>query len=148
MEASENPYLPPKTIGSPQTSHQIALERLSIPAYGLLFASAVTYFAIGLGTLTCFILFQKERKPYAGSSLQICLQFSPLYLVMLGCSAAAAYAAFQMLRGRQIHVCFAGAILSMLPLFTPGFVLGIPFGIWAYLVLLRKDTRAAFEEVQ
>lgn len=146
MEANENPYRSPNTSGPPLTRHQAALKRLSLPAVGLLFASTATCLGIGMGVLACALLFYLEKKPYAGSPLQICLEFSPLYLVMLGCSAAVAYSAIQMRRGRRIHICFAGAILSLLPGFTPGLILGIPFGLWALLLLFHQDTRAAFSE--
>ncbi len=56
------------------------------------------------------------------------------------------YTGVQLLRGRQYNICIIGAILAAIPMITPCFVLGIPFAIWALVVLLRKDTRAAFAE--
>jgi len=37
------------------------------------------------------------------------------------------------------------SILAMLPI-SPGCLLGVPFGIWALSVLLRKDVKKAFAD--
>jgi len=37
------------------------------------------------------------------------------------------------------------SILAMLPI-SPGCVLGVPFGIWALSVLLRKEVKKAFAD--
>jgi hypothetical protein len=38
-----------------------------------------------------------------------------------------------------------GAILACIPLLSPFLILGIPFGIWALVVLNRPDIKAAFQ---
>jgi hypothetical protein len=45
---------------------------------------------------------------------------------------------------RDYRFCRRCCILAMLPLF--GFVVGLPFGIWALWVLRRPDVKAAFAE--
>lgn len=39
----------------------------------------------------------------------------------------------------------AAAVLALIPICSPCFVLGIPFGIWAIVLLLRADVRARFQ---
>lgn len=56
------------------------------------------------------------------------------------------YAAIQMLRGRQYVICILGACVSLMPFLSPCIFIGVPFGIWALVILLQKDTRAAFAE--
>lgn len=56
------------------------------------------------------------------------------------------YAAIQMLRGRQYRMCIVGACAAIIPFLSPCLFYGFPFGIWALVILLRQDTRAAFAE--
>jgi hypothetical protein len=46
---------------------------------------------------------------------------------------------------KNYRFCRFSAVLAMLPL-GMGFVLGLPFGIWALVVLRRADVRAAFAQ--
>jgi hypothetical protein len=50
-----------------------------------------------------------------------------------------------MLRLNRYRDAVVGAVLSMIPVCSPCFVLGIPFGIWAIIVLLRPEVRARFQ---
>jgi serine/threonine protein kinase len=53
--------------------------------------------------------------------------------------------AWRMFKLRNYRFCRASCILAMLPL-GPGFVLGLPVGIWVLWVLVRPDVKAAFAE--
>ncbi len=55
--------------------------------------------------------------------------------------------AVKMRKLQSYRLCRPSSILAMLPLGF-GFVLGLPFGIWALLVLRRTDVQAAFEGKQ
>ena len=55
------------------------------------------------------------------------------------------YAASRMHVGRSYGVAFAGAIISVIPCIgSPCCALGIPFGIWALVVLNDPTVKAAF----
>src|SRR5262249_24515913 len=54
-------------------------------------------------------------------------------------------AAIQMFRGRTYGLAMAGAILAMINIGNLCCCLGLPFGIWALIVLVRPEVRAAFE---
>jgi hypothetical protein len=68
------------------------------------------------------------------------------FIGMLGGSLLSLYGAIAMLRGKQYSACVAGAVTASIPFISPCVFLGIPFGIWALVILFRKDTRAAFAE--
>src|SRR5262249_3342773 len=53
--------------------------------------------------------------------------------------------ALQMLRMRSYPFALAAAILAVIP-WSPGWILGLPFGIWSLVVLSRKDVRAVFRD--
>ena len=54
------------------------------------------------------------------------------------------YGAIQMLRFRSPAIARAAAIISVFPFCSPLFVVGIPVGIWALIVLSKPEIRAAF----
>ena len=49
-----------------------------------------------------------------------------------------------MLLGRRYRLCYASAVLACIPLLSPFIWLGMPFGIWALVVLHRRDVKEAF----
>jgi hypothetical protein len=53
--------------------------------------------------------------------------------------------AIQMLRRRTYGLAMASSILAMLNITNCCCLLGIPFGIWALVVLARPEVKAAFE---
>jgi hypothetical protein len=48
---------------------------------------------------------------------------------------------------RSVHYgrTVAAAIVACIPCLSPWVLLGIPFGIWALVVLCRRDVQAAFD---
>jgi tRNA A-37 threonylcarbamoyl transferase component Bud32 len=79
-----------------------------------------------------------------------------LLLVMILTGGFIIAGAWHMLRLRKYGLALAGSILAMLPLgafaggiltMLPlglGYLIGLPFGIWALVVLTRPETKAAF----
>lgn len=55
------------------------------------------------------------------------------------------YGALCMLKGKKPGLAKTAAILVMLPVSSCCFVLGIPFGIWALIVLRKPEVKAVFE---
>jgi len=54
------------------------------------------------------------------------------------------FGAIQMLRGRSFGLSRTAAILAVIPLTSCCFVVGVPFGIWALVVLSQPDVKALF----
>lgn len=52
---------------------------------------------------------------------------------------------FRMLQVRGFGLAMTGAIISMVPCMSPCCVIGIPFGIWALIVLLKPEVKYAFQ---
>ena len=54
------------------------------------------------------------------------------------------FGAIQMKNGKMYGVSMAAAILSIIPCCSPCFCFGIPFGIWALIVLLDQNVKSSF----
>ena len=60
-------------------------------------------------------------------------------------NVAIALGAISMIRLTSYRSAMVAAILSVIPICSPCFVLGIPFGIWAIVVLNRPEVRRRFK---
>ena len=54
------------------------------------------------------------------------------------------YGAIGMIRLKSFSAVFCAAIISVVPCCSPCLVLGIPFGIWAIVLLLKPEVKASF----
>lgn len=64
----------------------------------------------------------------------------------IGGAALIAYGAWRMKELKSYGLAMTAAILAMIPCFTSCCcLLGLPVGIWALIVLLDKDVKAAFD---
>jgi hypothetical protein len=55
------------------------------------------------------------------------------------------YGAIQMKRMRSYGIALAAAIVAAIPMLGPCCIVGIPFGIWAIVVLSKPEVKRAFE---
>ncbi len=67
-------------------------------------------------------------------------------IVLLTTSGVVIYGAIQMKNLRNYRAAMTAAIISMIPMLGPCCILGIPFGIWALIVLMQPDVKAHFAE--
>ncbi len=65
-------------------------------------------------------------------------------LVTLAIGAFILVGMFRMMKLRSHGMAVAASILAMIPCVSPCCCLGLPFGIWALVVLLRPEVKAAF----
>src|SRR5262245_31985142 len=135
-ETNLNPYASPREL-EPRAldARQAALNRLRGPSLGLLLlalpCSVWSLIAVPLFLMSVAHgedLFQPHTIPAI---------MSPLGWLI-------AYGAWCMRRGVSYRFAMTSAILASLPLLSPCLWMGIPFGIWALVVLRRPDVRAAF----
>jgi hypothetical protein len=64
--------------------------------------------------------------------------------LLLVIHAIVLFGALQMARIRSYANAMTAAIVSLIPFCSPVVLLGVPFGIWALLVLRRDDVKEAF----
>jgi tRNA A-37 threonylcarbamoyl transferase component Bud32 len=106
------------------------------PAIGLLLA--------GVGSLVCaFVLAaiqvnigfkESDSQKLSWALFALPLAFGGGYLILT---------AVQMFRLRHHMIAVMGSVLALLP-WSPGWILGLPFGIWALVVLSKPEVMAAF----
>lgn len=64
-------------------------------------------------------------------------------VIGLGTNAFAVWAGLQMKSLKGWQMCMAASIVLMIPCFTC-YLIGIPVGIWALVILMKPEVKAAF----
>lgn len=146
MQSAENPYASPPQAATSVTPRQVVLKQLRPPAIGLLLISGLLLVLYGMNALAIAIPYISGNLELSKALLGSLRPFWFVHLAMCFGSLIGFYTGIQLLRGRQHSACLIGAILVSLPVISPCFVVGMPFAIWALVVLFRQDTRAAFAE--
>jgi len=54
------------------------------------------------------------------------------------------YASLEMKKLQQWSLAVAASVLAMVPCISPCCILGLPFGIWSLIVLMKDDVKTAF----
>jgi hypothetical protein len=111
---------------------------ITSPAVGVLLTGVV-----GFVTWYAGILALVHRGEEAGSSEMLVMLGMLGAGLGLGGAVALVVGAVQMMRLRAYPLAVAAAILALVP-WSPGWLLGLPFGIWALVVLHRREVKAAF----
>jgi len=65
-------------------------------------------------------------------------------LISLAVGAFIVVGAYRMMKLRSHGLAVAASIIAMIPCVSPCCCLGLPFGIWALVVLFRPEVKAAF----
>ncbi len=164
-EASQPPVAarPPEPPGS-APSPLAPERRVRRPAMGLMIASGLQLLLLGLALLVYVFWTSYSREGQSGTlafrlfslysyRTTVTPSFGPplwysLALSVLGfwflVSGLVFFAAWRMRRLRNHGLAVTGALLALLT--AQGFGLGILFGFWALIVLLRPSVHAAFDE--
>jgi hypothetical protein len=113
------------------------------PADGLLIAGGINILCIIPFTLFMggTILTSGHLLPQAGTDQKV----AALSLLVTCMGAVIIYGVMRMKELENYKWSVRSSILAMLPI-SPGCVLGVPFGIWALSILLRKEVREAFAD--
>ncbi len=102
--------------------------RVWTPAVGLLVAGMINCLGV-VGALWSVFGF-----------IQIGIQIA---ILMLAYTAVVIFGAWNLMQLRSYRLALAGSILGIFP-FAPGAIIGIPMGIWALVVMTKKEVKAAF----
>jgi tRNA A-37 threonylcarbamoyl transferase component Bud32 len=117
--------------------------RVWIPAVGLLIAGVINCLSSAGAVVGTIILL--VQKGFSGRFLGFLPGSAQLFIVVAMAAQAVIVVsgAWNMMRLRSYRMAMAGTVLAMLP-FSPGAVIGLPMGIWALMVMARKQVKATF----
>lgn len=142
-----NPYESPAAAALPeQDAKRIALDRLRAPSFGLLLLAG--FWGIGGAVSTLFVIMLYAMSHFHDLAAAMLADISRLDFLRLLCtlpSCFVAYGAWCMRKGRNYWIAVTASIVACIPMLSPCIWIGIPFGIWALVVLRRPDVGAAFQ---
>lgn len=147
-----NPYATPAVVEpAPVGQSRTTLNALRGPSLGLLALSVFTWFG-GLAVIFVLVVVTIEivRRAMIGLGPPSTMPKShDLLGFVAGLISAASsvfvfHGAMCMRRGKNYRAARIAAILSCIPVLSPFVYFGIPFGIWALIILRRREVRAAF----
>jgi len=146
MSPGQNPYQPPDSLEESLEELPLsaveARQRLQLPAYGQI-AAGVLGLLFGIFLLLAMIV----ADPHQSSTLSglVWELFLPVLLVLglMSINAIIVSGGLAMLRIRQYRLARISAVVTVA--FLGGSCpLGLPFGLWALIVLNNRRVRAAF----
>lgn len=149
---AENPYLAPTQYGqTPQQPAGPAVEFVASRVAGPAIALIVTG-ALGLAVQVIvlpFNLWQLGGGPGARPPMEMPFVFNPAVSVASGALSIVVgivviLGALKMKNLENYGFAMAASIIAMIPCISPCCFLGLPFGIWALVVLSDEQVKAAF----
>jgi predicted Ser/Thr protein kinase len=120
-------------------------QRVWIPALGLMVAGILNCVAMVGAVIGALVKLIQQGFDINGSAFG----FSPgaIELLFIGLLAApgvlVVIGAYNMMRLRSHRMAVVGSIVAVLP-FLPGAIIGLPMGIWALVLLMKQEVKAAF----
>lgn len=146
-----NPYqAPDPAFGALDSARDVALAAVRGPGTWLIVVSSIGLAILVLAAivdgfllLTSFPeMIQQPGEDSERTTIVIRLAFS---VVLGGVQVLILFGAVNMRRLRRFRLVQTAAVLSVVPCCSSCYLLGIPFGAWALVVLARPDVQAAFE---
>jgi hypothetical protein len=146
---SQNPYQSPMYFGPMQPQgvegSADAAGRVLGPAIGLIVAGslgiAVQLFSVVVNVANFAGVFPHANDPMPAPVLAIAVFFSVLIIVL---GAIIVVGAVKMKNLESYAYAMSAAIIAIIPCFYPCCIVGLPFGIWALVVLNDPGVKAAF----
>jgi hypothetical protein len=135
----ENPYASPASAESSGP----AAEGLFYPALGILILSIIWLFLAA--TNAVFYGSRLSDPEYNDDSRQFATIMLLYVAITSVYSLALALGAVNMLRMKSYLWAMVTAILAMVPMLGPCYLLAIPFGLRAFLTLRKLEVKVAFE---
>ena len=145
-ESDNNPYSPP-------CDSEVRLDPVVAvrgPAISLIVVSLIGLLSILMTLLfniLFFIVYWNEGVQSAAPDTAIFIVSRMVWSVLiLATNVVILVGAIKMLGLRNYDICRLGATLAVIPCIGPCYFLGIPFGIWALIVLNRSEVQRAFQD--
>jgi hypothetical protein len=142
---AENPYQAPAEYAPAEVfPGAFAQDRVSAPATGLIVTGSLGLAVQILGAVGTVLAVAFQ--PMARNNAFVGEVGVRLALGMLGIclSVLVIFAGVKMKNLENYVLSMTGAIIAVIPCFSPCCFLGIPFGIWAIVVLVSPEVKAAF----
>ena len=142
---SDNPYrdLPEANLYAAPAGPAQPTNPLFVPAIVLLVLSIIYLLIVVLSLPIQVVRFSNVDASTPRGVSQLTGGIGSL-VVWIAMSLAIIAGSICMLRLKGYSGAMTAAIVSVIPLCSPCFVLGIPFGIWAIVLLRRPDVRNRF----
>lgn len=150
----------PSSFAPAENQDQMALKMVKSPAIALKI-TAILNFVFGAWDLVKLIFFPTKPGQIPGleqiNDPQLQAQIENIFrlsngpigiisvLVALAMSLLIFIGARKMQALHSYEFAFIAAILAMIPCLTPCCLIGLPFGIWALVVLCRKEVKSQFK---
>jgi hypothetical protein len=136
---NSNPYASPRS----QAGSGLPENPLAVPAIFLLILSSLTVLLIA-ASLPGQIIRIRAYDPSTPEGIGGLIGSIGSLALWLFMNVAIALGAISMIRRKNYGSAYTAAILSVIPVCSPCLVLGIPFGIWAIIVLNRPEVKQRF----
>jgi hypothetical protein len=139
----ETPQMGPQGYAPGQTPFQTPpAERVKAPAIVLMVLAIITAVLRVAGTSFQLMMLGQGLEDPDGIKLTANIAGNGMALLL---NIATAIGAYKMMRLEAYSAAMTAAIISVIPLCSPCLVIGIPFGIWAIVVLNDPYVKAAFK---
>lgn len=157
--SSTEPSQPSQNSGfrtsTPGISESVIDQKLKIPAIGIITTGALGGLLSLYGVIATLLGSNKNAEippgmpPEAAALLKKYLSVMetfnlPLNLLALVMSVVTLMAGIRMLQRRSYGLVMTGVIIGMLPCLSACCCTGLPFGIWALVVLSNEEVRKSF----
>lgn len=140
---SNNPYEPPSEASGSYGDPKWTI----LPPGILLFvlAAATVLFEIPVGYTVVIDTIRSIEHYGAAEGLLTAAPFTLGFAFVFVMHVLVLLGSWRMCRRTHYRAAKAAGIISLIPVLSPGYVLGIPLGIWALIALTRPGVRESFE---
>jgi hypothetical protein len=146
--SSDNPYQSPAAPAYPVMGRAdpFAQQRVAGPATALIVTAVLGLIGNTLSLVVFLVILSQRNALPANDSFDDPTIYMNLAVAVIGLPVGAVMliAAMKMKKLESYGLAMAGAILGMIPYLSPCCLLGLPFGIWALVVLADGSVKAAF----
>lgn len=152
MSFSDSPYQPPRTV-DPRPPLSEPARKLKGPAIALLICGPLGILLLIVDLVARIINVNTGNIPVWGNApgaaegaligVYVGMVFDVIAAI---CQVVVIIGAVSMLKARTYGTAMAAAVISVVPCLSSCCIVGIPFGIWALVVLNDTSVKAAFHE--
>jgi hypothetical protein len=125
-----------------------SLQRLQAPAISMgvvaVFSLVVFLGCIPIDLALAFTLPPRPGEP-ADAEVMRSMGRASISVILIALHALIAAGAYFMYKGKLYPLALTGAIIASIPCCSPCYFLGMPFGIWALVVLFDAEVQRAFQ---